>query len=73
MFLSLILLDSFYLSKKIENSKETVPYLRQLSLKTIISNWSHFPYISELPGKTQKIEILSTKYAAEKFFLSQKR
>ena len=38
---------------------QTVPYLRQLSLNAIVSNWDAFPYINELPSEKERTFIMN--------------
>ena len=38
---------------------QTVPYLRTLSINVIVSNWSDFPYIAELPSQKERSTVMS--------------
>lgn len=43
---------------------QTVPFLRQIALKTIVANWNDFPHFAELPGEKER-SVLVEKLALD--------
>ncbi|CBY11354.1 unnamed protein product [Oikopleura dioica] len=43
---------------------QTVPFLRQMALKTIVANWNDFPHFAELPGEKER-SVLVEKLALD--------